>query len=103
MGNFIHTNLGVYIRRNRENKNLSLRELARRVGISASYLSDVERGLRNCKSWVLMNIARELGLETIHGLFIRAEIIPDRILEAYLLEPSKVYDYCVSVLKGKPQ
>ena len=38
---------GQYARKLRETRNLSCRELARRMGISAMMLSDMERGMRN--------------------------------------------------------
>src|SRR5689334_22938046 len=34
---------GAYIRRNREGKGIGLREMAKRVGVSPTYLSKVER------------------------------------------------------------
>jgi predicted transcriptional regulator len=37
-----------YLRATRKAAGLSLREVARRCGISAAYLSDVELGRRNC-------------------------------------------------------
>jgi len=39
----------------REYKNVSLRELARRLGFSAAYLSDVELGRRGCSNALLAN------------------------------------------------
>jgi transcriptional regulator with XRE-family HTH domain len=39
--------MGKYIRRLRLAQNLTLRELARRLGFSAAYVSDVELGRRN--------------------------------------------------------
>ncbi len=37
-----------WLRRQRQLAGFSLRALARRVGVSAPYLSDIERGARNC-------------------------------------------------------
>ncbi|MCL5291685.1 MAG: helix-turn-helix domain-containing protein [Actinobacteria bacterium] len=37
---------GDYVERKRKQKGMSLRELAKEVGISASYLSDIEKGRR---------------------------------------------------------
>lgn len=36
----------------RKARNLSLRALAKRIGVSAAYLSDIENGHRNCTPYV---------------------------------------------------
>lgn len=54
--------LGQYIRRFREERNQSLRELARKIGCSAAFLSDIELGRRNPSDKVLRDIAHELGI-----------------------------------------
>lgn len=41
------------LRRRRESEGLSLREVARRLGFSAPYLSDVELGRRNATEAIL--------------------------------------------------
>ncbi|HXU21052.1 MAG TPA: helix-turn-helix transcriptional regulator [Verrucomicrobiae bacterium] len=53
--------LGERIRELRETKDLSVRELARRLGITAPFLSDVELGRRHPKDEVLKAIASHLG------------------------------------------
>lgn len=53
--------LGEAIRYLRLQRGLSLRELARRVGISAPFLSDIERGRRTTEK--LDAIASELGVD----------------------------------------
>ena len=63
MGKSKPRTLGAEIRRLREYYKLSLRELARRLSISAPYLSDIERGQRFPSSKVLEKIARELKVE----------------------------------------
>lgn len=52
--------LGERIRELREAKDLSLRELARRLSISAAHLSDVELGRRYPSDKLLAKIARTL-------------------------------------------
>src|SRR5439155_6762867 len=52
--------LGEFIRRQREINELSMRQLARMVGISNPYLSQIERGLREPSDRVLEAIARQL-------------------------------------------
>lgn len=53
--------LGERIRELREQKDLSLRELAKRLGVSPAFLSDIELGRRYPSDEVLAKIAKELG------------------------------------------
>ncbi len=54
--------LGEFIREKREASGLSLRELARRVDITAPFLSDIELGRRAPAEKNLALIAKELGV-----------------------------------------
>jgi transcriptional regulator with XRE-family HTH domain len=60
--------LGELIRRQREINELSMRQLARMVGISNPYLSQIERGLRDPSERVLEAIAHQLEVsaETLY-------------------------------------
>lgn len=58
----MHESLGQRIRTLREGMDLSLRELAKRVGKSAAFLSDIELGRRFPSDEVLPLLARELGV-----------------------------------------
>ncbi len=71
------SDLGRFIREQRERSAISLRKLAERAGISNPYLSQIERGLRKPSAEILKAIAR--------GLSIRAEALYER---AGLLERS---------------
>lgn len=51
---------GQRIRELREKKDLSLRELAKKIGISAAFLSDVELGRRYPSEKVLIGVAQYL-------------------------------------------
>jgi len=53
--------LGQAIRAAREARGLSLRELARRVNVSASFVSQVERGQANPSVGTLYAVVAELG------------------------------------------
>lgn len=53
--------LGERIRELREQKDISLRELAKRLGVSPAFLSDIELGRRFPSAEVLAKIAKELG------------------------------------------
>ena len=58
----VNVNVGSLIRRERQRQRLSLRELARRVGVSASMLSQVETGRTRPSVSTIYSIATELGL-----------------------------------------
>ena len=60
--------VGRYIREQRRQAELSLRNLASQTGVSNPYLSQIERGLRDPSEKVLDAIARslELSAETLH-------------------------------------
>jgi transcriptional regulator with XRE-family HTH domain len=58
----VNVNVGSLIRRERQTQGLSLRELARRVGVSASMLSQVETGRTRPSVSTIYAIATELGL-----------------------------------------
>lgn len=51
-----------FIREAREKKGISLRELARRIGKSAAYVSDIELGRRNGGIETMKKIYKELGI-----------------------------------------
>ncbi len=53
---------GENIRIARENAKVSVRELARRVGVSASHISQVERGLASFSVPALYTVTSELGI-----------------------------------------
>lgn len=54
--------LGLKIRRLREERNLSQEELAHRAAIHVTYLSGLENGKRNPSLLVLMRVAAALDL-----------------------------------------
>lgn len=54
--------LGQLIRELRERKDLSLREFAGKLDVSAPFLSDIELGKRNPSNKVLSRIAQLLGI-----------------------------------------
>src|SRR5512138_2088970 len=58
----MNVNVGALIRRERQRQGLSLRELARRVGVSASMLSQVETDRTRPSVSTIYAIATELGL-----------------------------------------
>jgi transcriptional regulator with XRE-family HTH domain len=63
------TGLGPRLRLAREERRLSARELARRIGCSASLISQIERGISVPSVGVLYSLATELGSSLDHLLF----------------------------------
>ncbi len=72
------SDLGEFIRLQRERSAISLRKLAERAGISNPYLSQIERGLRKPSGEILKAIAR--------ALYVPVETLYER---AGLLEPQE--------------
>ena len=63
------TGLGPRLRLAREERQLSVRELARRIGCSASLISQIERGISVPSVGVLYSLAAELGSSLDYLLF----------------------------------
>jgi transcriptional regulator with XRE-family HTH domain len=63
------TGLGPRLRLAREERQLSVRELARRIGCSASLISQIERGVSVPSVGVLYSLATELDCSLDHLLF----------------------------------
>ncbi|MCD5360507.1 MULTISPECIES: helix-turn-helix domain-containing protein [Chromobacterium] len=68
---------GPAVRRHRELLRLSQEELAERAGIDRTYISGVERGVRNPSLDVMQRIARGLGVD-LDVLFATAREIATR-------------------------
>ena len=69
--------LGDYLKEQRLDSRLSLRQLAEQAGVSNPYLSQIERGLRKPSAEVLSQIAKALRISA-EQLYIRAGILsPD--------------------------
>jgi transcriptional regulator with XRE-family HTH domain len=71
------SDIGSFIRAQRETAQVSVRQLAERAGVSNPYLSQVERGLRKPSADVLSQIAKALR--------VSAEVL---YVQAGILEPS---------------
>lgn len=69
--------LGAVIRRQREMADMSMQQMARIVGISNPYLSQIERGLRAPSEAVAGGIARALGV-SLEQLYAEAGYVPTR-------------------------
>ena len=55
--------LGAYVRRLRDERDLSLREFAKKLDVSAPFVSDIELGRRHPSEEVLARIAKVLGVK----------------------------------------
>src|ERR1700727_2492765 len=69
--------IGDYIRQQREQAKISLRQLADQAGVSNPYLSQIERGLRKPSAEILQQIARGLRISA-EALYVQAGILEDR-------------------------
>jgi transcriptional regulator with XRE-family HTH domain len=69
--------IGDYIRQQREQAKISLRQLAEAAGVSNPYLSQIERGLRKPSAEILQQIAKGLRISA-EALYVQAGILEDR-------------------------
>ena len=81
------SDIGSFIRTQREAAEVSVRQLAERAGVSNPYLSQIERGLRKPSAEVLSQIAKALRLSA-EVLYVRAGILEPG-------QPSQVHDAIV--------
>jgi transcriptional regulator with XRE-family HTH domain len=77
MGPVSVSSIGEYIRQQREQAKISLRQLASAAGVSNPYLSQVERGLRRPSAEILQQIAKGLRISA-EALYVQAGILEDR-------------------------
>src|SRR6202522_2354683 len=69
--------IGEYIRQQREQAKISLRQLGEQAGVSNPYLSQRERGLRKPSADILQQIAKGLRISA-EALYVQAGILEDR-------------------------
>jgi transcriptional regulator with XRE-family HTH domain len=67
-------NLGDYLREQRRQAQMSLRQLAEKSEVSNPYLSQIERGVRRPSAEVLQQIAKALRISA-ESLYVRAGLI----------------------------
>lgn len=70
-------NLGEYLREQRRNAQLSLRQLADAAGVSNPYLSQIERGLRKPSADILQQLAKALRISA-ETLYVQAGILDEK-------------------------
>jgi transcriptional regulator with XRE-family HTH domain len=66
--------IGAFIREQREQAQVSVRQLAKLTGVSNPYLSQIERGLRKPSAEILQQIARGLRISA-EQLYLHAGIL----------------------------
>ena len=66
--------IGEFIREQREQAQVSLRQLARLAGVSNPYLSQIERGLRKPSADILQQIAKALRISA-EQLYVHAGLL----------------------------
>ena len=84
--------IGDYIRQQREQARISLRQLSDAAGVSNPYLSQIERGLRKPSADILQQIAKGLRISA-EALYVQAGILEDRpadsgVRSALLADPN---------------
>ena len=77
MRNVTVNSIGEYIREQREQAKISMRQLAQNAGVSNPYLSQIERGLRKPSADILQQIAKGLRISA-EALYVQAGILEDR-------------------------
>lgn len=70
----IASDIGEYIRQQRNNAKISLRQLSKLAGVSNPYLSQIERGVRKPSAEILQQIAKGLRISA-EALYVQAGIL----------------------------
>jgi transcriptional regulator with XRE-family HTH domain len=77
MRNVNVNSIGEYIREQREQAKISMRQLAQSAGVSNPYLSQIERGLRKPSADILQQLAKGLRISA-EALYVQAGMLEDR-------------------------
>jgi transcriptional regulator with XRE-family HTH domain len=81
------SDIGSFIKAQREAAQVSVRQLAEKAGVSNPYLSQIERGLRKPSADVLKQLAKALR--------VSAEVL---YVQAGILEPSEPSEVCGAIV-----
>jgi transcriptional regulator with XRE-family HTH domain len=81
--------LGEFLREQRRQAQLSLRQLADAAGVSNPYLSQIERGLRKPSAEILQQIAKGLQISA-ETLYVRAGILDEEARDGQGAGPAGV-------------
>src|SRR6201990_1634226 len=77
MRNVNVNSIGEYIREQREQAKISMRQRPQSAGVSTPYLSQIERGLRRPSADILQQIAKGLRISA-EALYVQAGLLEDR-------------------------
>src|ERR1700730_18122050 len=77
MANQTVKSIGDYIREQREQARISMRQLAQSAGVQKPYMSKIERGRRTPSADILQQIAKGLRISA-EALYVQAGILEDR-------------------------
>jgi transcriptional regulator with XRE-family HTH domain len=80
-----HSDLGDFIRQQRERANLSLRRLADTAGISNPYLSQIERGIRKPSAEILKRLSRALEISA-NSMYSKAGLFDEEFESPSVLD-----------------
>src|SRR5213082_1496228 len=85
------SDIGEYIRQQRNNAKISLRQLSKLAGVSNPYLSQIERGVRKPSAEILQQIAKGLRISA-EALYVKAGILEERpasaVTDAVFADPT---------------
>ena len=87
--------LGEFLRDQRKNAQLSLRQLAEQAGVSNPYLSQIERGLRKPSAEILQQIAKGLRISA-EQLYVQAGILDERTEGELAVESALLADPAIT-------
>lgn len=74
--------LGEYLREQRTNARLSLRQLADLAGVSNPYLSQIERGIKKPSAEILQQLAKGLQISS-ETLYVKAGFLDERTVSEH--------------------
>ncbi|MFD5536990.1 helix-turn-helix domain-containing protein [Streptomyces sp. NPDC127079] len=101
-------NLGEYLREQRRNAQLSLRQLADAAGVSNPYLSQIERGLRKPSAEVLQQVAKALRISAEYAVKARETYEKvaehgEQAVKTWRGEAAEEIEDLAIVVEGKPE
>lgn len=87
-------NIGAKVKKLRQEKNLTLREMSEKINLSTGYLSQFERGITTIAVEYLYKISDILGV-SINYFFSESEPADSIVLRSYEQSVSKILNQCV--------
>jgi len=91
--------LGRVVRQERQYRNLTIKELGEKAGLSEIYVGEIERGQKYPSAKVLESLARALGLDIAELLELMAEAIRSEREPEY----TRVIGFTVPTTTGQPR